>query len=119
MIAVAPSHTNPNPYTFNTNLRFNCAPNVPLFLANPNSKCINPNVNQLILNPAAWIDTPAGTWGQGAAYYNDYRWQHRVGESMNVERTFQFCQGMALSVSPLPNRLPCGSAAELHPAGHC
>ena len=35
---------------------------------------------QQILNPAAWADTPVGTWGQGAAYYNDYRWQHQINE---------------------------------------
>ena len=78
-----------NTYTFNTNTRFNRVPGVPLFIQNPNCGCINPNTKQHILNPAAWADTPAGTWGQGASYYNDYRWQHQVSEYMNFGRTFQ------------------------------
>jgi hypothetical protein len=50
------------------------------------------------LNPAAWVDAPAGSWGQGAAYYNDYRWHHQVSENMNVGRTFQLRERLALSV---------------------
>jgi hypothetical protein len=98
LISVASSRTNMNNYTFNTNTRFNRVPGVPLFLADPNCGCINPNVNQQILNPAAWADTPTGTWGQGAAYYNDYRWQHQFSESMNVGRTFQIREKMSLNV---------------------
>jgi hypothetical protein len=98
LIGVAASRTNMNTYTFNTNTRFNRVAGVPLFLANPNCGCIDPNVNQQILNPAAWADTPVGTWGQGAPYYNDYRWQHQVNESMNFGRTFQLRERMFLSV---------------------
>ncbi len=98
LIGVAASRTNMNTYTFNTNTRFNRVAGVPLFLANPNCGCIDPNTNQQILNPAAWADTPVGTWGQGAPYYNDYRWQHQVNESMNFGRTFQLRERMFLSV---------------------
>ena len=98
LISVASSRTNMNTYTFNTNTRFNRVPGQPLFLENPNCGCINPNSNQQILNPAAWADTPVGTWGQGAAYYNDYRWQHQASESMNLGRTFQFREKMSLHV---------------------
>jgi hypothetical protein len=98
LIGVAASRTNLNTYTFNTNTRFNRVPGVPLFLANPNCGCINPNVNQQILNPAAWADTPIGTWGQGAPYYNDYRWQHAINESMNFGRTFRVREKMFFSI---------------------
>ena len=56
------------------------------------------NSNQQILNPAAWSDTPTGTWGEGAAYYNDYRWQHQVSENMNIGRNFQIHEKMTLSI---------------------
>jgi hypothetical protein len=98
LIGVASSRTNINTYTFNTNTRFNRVAGVPLFLNNPNCGCIDPNVNQQILNPAAWADTPIGTWGQGAPYYNDYRWQHQVSESMNFGRTFQLREKMWLNI---------------------
>jgi len=98
LISVASSRTNMNTYTFNTNTRFNRVPGQPLFLENPNCGCINPNSNQQILNPAAWADTPVGTWGQGAAYYNDYRWQHQASESMNLGRTFQLREKMSIAI---------------------
>ena len=98
LIGVATSRTNLSTYTFNTNTRFNRVPGVPLFLADPNCKCINPNINQQILNPAAWADTPTGTWGQGTPYYNDYRWQHQLSESMNFGRTFQLREKMSLNI---------------------
>ncbi len=98
LIAVASSRTNLNNYTFNTNTRFNRVAGVPLYLQNPNCGCIDPNSKQQILNPAAWADTPTGTWGQGAAYYNDYRQQHQVSESMNFGRTFQLREKLSLNI---------------------
>jgi hypothetical protein len=98
LIGVASSRTNLNTYTFNSNTRFNRVPGVPLFLADPGCGCINPNINQQILNPAAWADTPIGTWGSGAAYYNDYRWQRQATESMNFGRTFQIRERFSLNV---------------------
>ena len=98
LIAVASSRTNLNTYTFNTNTRFNRVAGQPLFLENPNCRCIDPNSKQQILNPAAWADTPTGTWGQGAAYYNDYRQQHQVSESMNFGRTFQLREKLSLNI---------------------
>jgi hypothetical protein len=98
LISVAASRTNMNTYTFNTNTRFNRVAGVPLFLKSPNCACIDPNSNQQILNPAAWADTPIGTWGQGAPYYNDYRWQHQATENLNVGRTFQLRERMNLSI---------------------
>jgi len=53
----------------------------------PNCKCFDPTT-QLVLNPAAWTDAPAGTFGTSAPYYNDYRWQRQPAESMSLARTF-------------------------------
>jgi hypothetical protein len=85
-------------YTFNTNTRFDPVPGVNPFLENPNCGCINPNSNTQILNPAAWVDTPTGTWGEGAPYYNNYRWQHQASENMNIGRVFQIREKMSLSI---------------------
>jgi hypothetical protein len=98
LIGVAASRTNLNTYTFNTNTRFNRVAGKPLFLVDPNCRCIDPNSQRQILNPDAWADTPIGTWGGGAPYYNDYRWQHRIDESMNIGRTFQLREKMWLNV---------------------
>jgi len=98
LIGVPSSRTNLSTYTFNTNTRFNRVPGVPLFLEDPNCHCINPNSNQQILNPAAWVDTPTGTYGQSAAYFNDYRWQRQASESMNFGRTFQIRERMSLNI---------------------
>lgn len=98
LIGVPTSNNNMNAYTFNGSTRFNPVPGVPLFLKNPNCGCIDPNSPQQLLNPAAWVDAPAGVWGQGASYYNDYRWQHQASENMNLGRTFRLREKMNLSV---------------------
>ena len=98
LIGVPSSRTNMNTYTFNTNTRFDPVPGVPFFLKNPDCKCIDPNSNQQILNPAAWVDTATGTWGQGAPYYNNFRWQRQASENMNIGRTFPIREKMALTI---------------------
>ena len=99
LIGAPSSRNNVNNITYNTATRFTRVPGQPLFLVDPNCHCIDPNnIGQQILNPAAWVDTPAGTWGAGAGYYNDYRWQHQVSENMNVGRTFQLREKMSLNI---------------------
>ena len=98
LIPVATSNNNMSAYTFNTNTRMMPLPGARLFLKNPNCGCIDPNSNQRILNPAAWVDAPAGTWGQGASYYNNYRWQHQASENITFGRTFQIREKMNLSI---------------------
>jgi hypothetical protein len=74
-------------------------PGVPLYLTDINCRCIDPkNINQRILNPAAWQDVGAGTISPGAGYYNDYRGPHQVNENMNFGRTFQIREKMSLNV---------------------
>jgi Carboxypeptidase regulatory-like domain len=58
-----------------------------LFLVNPNSH-FDPT-KQLVLNPAAWTDSPAGTFTTSSPYYNNYRWQRQPAEAMNFARNFR------------------------------
>jgi hypothetical protein len=61
----------------------------PRFLiTDPNCKCFNPQTAQ-VLNPAAYSDAPAGTWGTAAPFYNNYRWQRQPAESMSFARNFR------------------------------
>jgi hypothetical protein len=75
--------------------RMNRVPGEPLFLKDLNCHCIDPN-RELVLNPRAWADVPAGEWGVSAAYYGDYRQQRRPDEQLSVGRTFTVREGMTL-----------------------
>ena len=74
----------------------NRVPGQPLFTKNPNCHCIDPNTD-FILNPNAWADPPAGQFGTGAAYYNDYRQERRPSEGMSLGRVFRIKEGVMLS----------------------
>ena len=63
-------------------------PGVPLYLVDINCHCYDPSKTQ-VLNPAAWTDTPSGTFSPSAAYYNDYRYQRRPSELASFGRTFR------------------------------
>ena len=77
-----------NPATFGgANTFWNRVPGQEPFLFDPNCKCFDPTT-QLVLNPAAWTDAPAGTFGTAAPYYNDYRWQRQPAESVSLARNF-------------------------------
>jgi hypothetical protein len=70
----------------------------PLFLKDLNCHCIDPN-KDFVLNPAAWSNPPAGTFGTAAAYYNDYRYQRHPGEQLSFGRLFQLPhEGMSLQL---------------------
>jgi hypothetical protein len=75
----------------------NRVPGVPLFTKDLNCHCIDPN-KDFVLNPAAWTDPPAGTFGTGAAFYDDYRYQRRPVENLNLGRTFRIREGMTFNV---------------------
>ena len=62
-------------------------PGEPLFLKDLNCHCIDPN-KDLVLNPKAWADAPAGQWGASAAAYNDYRSPRVPDEQISVGRMF-------------------------------
>ncbi|HEY4361139.1 MAG TPA: TonB-dependent receptor [Bryobacteraceae bacterium] len=60
----------------------------PYFLiSNPNCKCFDPQHTQ-VLNPAAWTDAPAGTWGTTSPFLG-YRWQRQPAESASFARNFR------------------------------
>ena len=68
-----------------------------LFTTDLNCHCYDPN-KTFVLNPAAWSDPAAGTWGTAAPYYNDYRYQRRPEESLNLGRNFRLREGISLNV---------------------
>jgi hypothetical protein len=72
-------------------------PGVSPFLVDPNCHCFDPN-KQFVLNPKAWTDPPAGTFGTAAAYYNDYRWSRQVDEQVDFGRKFQIREKMSLAL---------------------
>lgn len=92
LIPVPTSNNNLNSLIFQSTRR-NRVAGQPLFLQDPNCSCIDPRQN-LVLNPAAWVDAPPGQFGTSAGYYNDYRWQRQVSESMNFGRRIPVREGM-------------------------
>jgi hypothetical protein len=60
----------------------------PLFNVDPNCGCFNPQ-SQQVLNPAAFVDAPAGTWSTSAPFYNGFRWQRQPAESVSLGRNFR------------------------------
>jgi hypothetical protein len=69
----------------------------PLFLKDLNCHCFDP-YKDLVLNPKAWQDAPAGQWGVSAAYYNDYRQQRHPDEQLSLGRTFRVREGLTFSL---------------------
>jgi len=92
----------------------------PLYLINPDCRCIDPNnINQRVLNPAAWADVPAGTISPGSGYYNDYRGPHQTSENMNFGRTFRIRESVSLNVRAeffnVFNRVTLGNPSSSNP----
>jgi hypothetical protein len=107
-------------YTFASGTPMIRVPGVPLYLANIDCRCIDPNnINQRVLNPAAWMDVGPGAISPGSGYYNDYRGPHQVSENMNVGRTFQFREKMTLNVRAeffnVFNRVTLGNPSASNP----
>jgi hypothetical protein len=76
----------------------NRVPGQPLYtVSNLNCSCYNPSTT-FVLNPAAWVNPPAGQFGTSAAYYNDYRTQRRPTENMNLGRTFRIKERYTLNI---------------------
>jgi hypothetical protein len=72
-------------------------PGVPLFTQNLNCHCFDPN-KTFVLNPAAWVNPPAGQFGTAAAYYTDYRTQRRPAENMGLGRMFRIRERATLTI---------------------
>jgi hypothetical protein len=69
----------------------------PLYLVDINCHCYDPARTQ-VLNPAAWVDTPNGTFSPSAAFYNDFRYQRRPQELMSAGRIFRIREGMTFMI---------------------
>jgi hypothetical protein len=95
-----PTPASPNNNNSSTLLRSTYATRVagaPLFLKDLNCHCFDPSTTQ-VLNPAAWTDTPSGTFSPSAAYYNDFRYQRRPAELMSFGRTFRIRERASFTV---------------------
>ncbi len=82
---------------FQTGGFMNRVPGVPLFNESLNCHCIDPN-KEFVLNPAAWAEPAPGTFGNAAAYYNDYRFQRRPSEQAGIGRIFRIRERMTLQI---------------------
>jgi hypothetical protein len=78
----------------------NRVPGQPLFTQNLNCGCFDPN-KTFVLNPNAWSDPAAGTWGTASAYYNDYRAARRPSEQINFGRTFRIHEQVRFIVTAI------------------
>ncbi len=92
----------------------------PLYLKDLNCGCINPYVDQ-VLNPAAWKNPTAGTFGPGPTtlYYTDFRQARRPLENFNIGRNFRIKERMSLQIraefSNIFNRLQIGNPSTVSP----
>jgi len=102
----------------------------PFFLKNLNCGCINPFQDQA-LNPAAWANPAAGTFGPGPApnalaginglYYTQFRQARRPQENFNFGRNFRIREKMVFSIraefTNIFNRTQIGNPLTTNPAG--
>jgi hypothetical protein len=107
-------------YTFASGTPVVRVPGVPLYLTNIDCRCIDPNnINQRVLNPAAWEDVGPGTISPGSGYYNDYRGPHQVSENANFGRTFRFRERVSLNIRAeffnVFNRVTLGNPSSSNP----
>ena len=95
-IAVPSSTTNLSSLVFQST-RMNRVPGQPLFLQDLNCHCIDPN-QQLVLNPAAWVNPPAGQFGTSSPYYSDYRYERFPSEQLSMQRNFRIKEKASLQL---------------------
>ncbi|MFM2123961.1 MAG: hypothetical protein RL328_412 [Acidobacteriota bacterium] len=96
-IRVPAANGNLNALLFRGNSYANRVSGQPVFLADLNNSSLDA-ARTLYLNPAAWSEPAAGTFGGSAAYYTDYRLQRRPTESFNIGRTFRFAERFTFNV---------------------
>ncbi|MCU1325390.1 MAG: hypothetical protein JWN34_760, partial [Bryobacterales bacterium] len=96
LIASPQATTNLNTLVYQNTL-MNRVPGVPLYSKDLNCHCIDPN-KEFVLNPAAWADAPAGTWGTAAAFYGDYRQQRRPQEQASIGRIFRLREKVSFQI---------------------
>jgi hypothetical protein len=69
----------------------------PLYKVDLNCHCYDPS-RTVVLNEAAWTNTPSGTFSPSAAFYNDYRYQRRPAELMSAGRIFRIKEGVQFMI---------------------
>jgi len=89
--------SNLNNYVFQ-NTRFNRVNSQDPFRFDPGCKCIDPNRDTQVLNPAAWQDVPQGQWGFSAPTYADYRWVREANEQLSLGRSFPIRERLRFEV---------------------
>jgi hypothetical protein len=75
----------------------NRVPGQSLFTQNLNCHCFDAN-KTFVLNPAAWVDPPAGQFGFSAPYYSDYRYARRPQENLSLGRIFRYHERLTLQI---------------------
>ncbi|MBV9507159.1 MAG: TonB-dependent receptor [Acidobacteriia bacterium] len=70
---------------------------VPLYTVDINCHCYDPS-KTFVLNPAAWVNPPAGQFGTSAEFYSDFRYERHPVENMNFGRTFRLRERMTLNL---------------------
>jgi hypothetical protein len=96
---IAPPLANASPTLSNIDFQstvMDRVPGQPLFTKDLNCNCFDPS-RVFVLNPAAWVNPPAGQFG-AATYYNDYRAQRRPVENASFGRMFRIREAMSLNV---------------------
>ena len=101
----------------------------PLYLKSLNCGCINPAVDQ-VLNPAAWTNPAAGTFGPGPAsvlfgppplYYSDFRGARHPQENLSFGRNFRIKERYNLQIRAefvnIFNRTQMATPSTVNPAG--
>ncbi len=54
--------------------------------------------SDFVLNPAAWVDPPAGQFSYSPGYYSDYSYKRRPSEAMSIGRIFRVKEEVSLSI---------------------
>ena len=88
--------TSLNTYLFQQTV-MNRVPGEPLFTADLNCHCFDPNTT-FVLNPKAWVNPPLGQYGVSSAYYTDYRQKRRPQENISLARNFRIREGMTFQI---------------------
>ncbi len=86
-----------NTQTFRGGTVQNRVPGEPLFLKDLNCNCIDPYA-ELVLNPKAWVEAPAGQFGTSAAAYNNFRGPRTADEQLSFGRNIRLGEGKVFSV---------------------